>query len=97
MEITFLNADYKELYLWNKKLWFDDKLIRSYQRKLQLIYAADSILDLYKYTSLHLEKLKWDKEWWMSIRLNKQWRLIIKQIKDGQYQVIWVKWIEDYH
>ena len=47
--------------------------------------------------SLHFEKLKGDRQEERSMRLNKQWRLIVKIIPDTPKNRVAVLAIEDYH
>ena len=53
--------------------------------------------DLYAMKSLHFEKLKGDRKDVRSLRLNKQWRLIVKMISATPKNVVAVLKIEDYH
>lgn len=71
------------------KKW-SPEIIKSYQKKILIISSATNELDLRAVKSLHLEKLKGDRIDTYSIRINRQFRLIISfEIdKDGQYVAI---------
>lgn len=73
-------------------------LIKAYRKKLGLIAAAESELDLRNYKALRLEKLVGDRSGQHSIRLNDQWRLIlrIETDKQGRVLIIIIE-IVDYH
>jgi toxin HigB-1 len=58
-----------------------------------LIDAAEKISDLKAPPSNRLEKLKGDLESFWSIRINKQWRIILKFESGNAYDVT----ITDYH
>lgn len=76
---------------------FGDDVVRSYRKKLQFIRAATDERDLYEMKSLHFEKLKGDRAHQRSVRLNKQWRLILELEADAGGKVVVVMSIEDYH
>lgn len=61
-----------------------------------LVAAADS-RELYAVKSLHLEALKGDRLGQHSVRLNKQYRLILRIEADNQGNVVVVIEIDDYH
>lgn len=48
---------------------------RGAQRKLELLHAADDILDLRHPPGNRLEELKGDRAGQYSIRINRQWRI----------------------
>lgn len=77
---------------------FGDDVVRSYRKKLQFIRAATDERDLYGMKSLHFEKLQGERSHQRSIRLNKQWRLILElaAAEEGGKTVVVVS-IEDYH
>ena len=47
--------------------------------------------------SLHFEKLKGDRKEQHSMKLNDQWRLIVKLEKKSEKTVVEILSIEDYH
>jgi proteic killer suppression protein len=98
MEIEFKHHDYDRL---ETDASFDAGLpaevVRAYRKRLVFIRAAMDQRDFYALKSLHFEKLKGDRQTQHSIRLNKQWRLIIEfaERKNGKTTVIVS--VEDYH
>jgi proteic killer suppression protein len=66
---------------------------------MAIIAAAESEQDLYANKGLRFEKLsgKRGKENQRSLRLNKQWRLIVILEKDEEGKYILIIDIEDYH
>lgn len=75
---------------------FDAGLVRSYRMLMQLIRAADDERAFYALKSLHYEKLKGDRKGQRSMRLNKQFRLVLILEEDTAKTVVIVS-IEDYH
>lgn len=72
-------------------------LIKAARRQLQKILAANDERDLREVKSLHYEKLKGNRSGERSIRLNKQWRLILRIEDDASPPKVVVVGIEDYH
>ena len=64
---------------------------------MQVIRAAVDERDLYAMKSLHFEKLKGSRQDERSLRLNKQWRLIVKIVAATPKNLVAVLGIEDYH
>ena len=68
-----------------------DDLAKSYQKKLGFVAAAVTVQDVRSMKSLRLEKLSGKRKGQHSIRLNDQWRVILRfeQTKpDGMFTVI---------
>jgi len=72
-------------------------LIRALRRQLQHIMSATDERDLRKIGSLRFEKLKGDRDGQHSIRLNKQWRLIMRLDKTTHPATVVVIEVVDYH
>ena len=64
---------------------------------MQAIRSAVDIRDLYALKSLGFEKLRGKRSGQHSLRVNKQWRLIVEVRKDDEKAQIGVISIEDYH
>src|SRR5688500_12789135 len=98
MEVRFASAELERLEL---EADFDAgyarDAVRGYRKVIQFIRAATDERDLYQMKSLHFEKLKGDREHQRSLRLNKQWRLIIELIPATPKNIVAVIGIEDYH
>lgn len=70
---------------------------KAFLKRIQMIRAAKDERDFYAMKSLHFEKLKGDRSDERSMRLNDQWRLILK-IKPGSPKAkVVICGIEDYH
>jgi len=69
---------------------FDVAIVKAFRKRLQLIRAAVDERAFYAMKSLHYERLKGDREGQSSMRLNDQWRLILRisQTEDGRRVVI---------
>ena len=73
------------------------EIVQAFRKRIQTIRAAPDERTFYALKSLHFEKLKGNRAHQYSMRLNKQWRLIV-EIKPGQPKnTIIVVAIEDYH
>ena len=98
MEVAFHDADLDRLEI---DAGFDGgyspALVRAFRMRMQAIRGAIDERVFYALKSLHFEKLKGDRKHQHSMRLNKQWRLILELRRQGQEKVVWVMGIEDYH
>ena len=72
-------------------------VVRLYRKRMNLIRQAVDERDLYALKSLHFEKLKGARSEERSIRLNDQWRLILKFEGQGSSKTVVIISIEDYH
>ncbi|HJT05783.1 MAG TPA: type II toxin-antitoxin system RelE/ParE family toxin [Stellaceae bacterium] len=79
---------------------FHDEFVRDFQgfariakRKLEAVNAASRLEDLMVPPSNRLEKLKGDLRGFYSIRINDQWRVILRWIEGEPHEVR----IVDYH
>ena len=73
------------------------ELIRSYRKKVQILGAAKDERDLRWLRGLRLEKLAGGRAGTSSIRLNDQFRLILRFRTDPGGQVVIVLELVDYH
>ena len=98
MEVVFRDSSLDRLEL---EATFDAGLppavVKAFRKRMQHIRAADDERAFYAMKSLHFEKLKGDRKGQHSLRLNDQWRLIVKLEKKGQNTVVELLGIEDYH
>jgi proteic killer suppression protein len=98
MEVQFIDPDLGRL---DTDAGFDggypQEAVRGFRKVMQVVRAAVDERDLYAMKSLHFEKLKGDRKDERSLRLNKQWRLIVKMISATPKNVVAVLKIEDYH
>lgn len=75
---------------------FDRALVKAYRSRMQLIRAAADERDFYALKSLHYEKLKGQRKHQRSMRLNKQFRLVV-ELEQVAGKTIVIVSIEDYH
>ena len=64
---------------------------------MQVIRAALDERVFYAMKSLHYEKLKGDRVGQRSMRLNDQWRLILRIEEDDTGKLVVIVSIDDYH
>ena len=72
-------------------------LVRAFRMRMQAIRAASNENDLRALKSLRFEKLKGDRKYQYSMRLNDQFRLIFQIEESARGNTIVVLAIEDYH
>lgn len=100
MRFQFKKSKLEALYTEEKNAHkYPIEVIDSFFEVMAIIEAIESEKDLYKFKGLRFEKLqgKRGKQNQYSLRLNKQWRLIITIEKDSQGKFIFIIDIEDYH
>nr|WP_152823328.1 MULTISPECIES: type II toxin-antitoxin system RelE/ParE family toxin [unclassified Corynebacterium] len=78
------------------KRW-NHELIRAYRKKISILHSATDERDLYAIRSLHLEQLSGNRADTSSIRLNKQFRLILRFITEIEGRTVIVVELVDYH
>lgn len=76
--------------------WGED-LLRSYRKKVQILAAALDERDLAAQRGLRFEKLKGDRRGTFSIRLNDQYRLILRFRTESSGRVVTIIEVVDYH
>jgi proteic killer suppression protein len=72
-------------------------IVKAFRKRIQQIRAATDERTFYALRSLNFEKLKGDREGQYSMRLNDQWRLIVKLEGVAPNKVVRVVEIVDYH
>ena len=75
----------------------DAALVKAFRKRLQFIRAALDERAFYAMKSLHYEKLKGDLAGQRSMRLNDQWRLILRLEVDDTGKLVVIVSIADYH
>ena len=92
MEITFEQDYLRELFYdgraKDKKHRFQAQIVRKYIKVLNLMESLDSTQDLYRFTSLHYEKLVGDKAGRESVRVNDQYRIEFRSETVGKERLI---------
>lgn len=74
-----------------------DAVDRAFRKVMMIIRAAVDERDLYKLKSLHFEQLRGARAGERSLRLNRQWRLIIELRGSAPNKQVVIRGIEDYH
>lgn len=99
MRLEFEDDDLRRLYedvdFVTPKLGPD--LVKAYRKKMGFLASAESELDLRAYKALHFEKLAGARSGQHSIRLNRQWRLILRLETDSQGKLLIIVEVIDYH
>ncbi len=76
---------------------FDVAVVKAYRKRIQFIRAAVDERAFYAMKSLHYEKLKGNREGQHSMRLNDQWRLILRFAMNTHGKRVVILSITDYH
>lgn len=98
MEVDFSDDDYDRLETDPTfDAGFAGAIVTAYRKKLFFIRNAPDERDLYASRGLNFEQLKGDRKHQHSIRLNKQWRLILEMRGKGVEKVIRVVQIENHY
>lgn len=98
MEVEFEDDDLDRLETdprFTNRLSFD--LVRAYRKVMQYIRAAADERDFYARKSLRFEKLEGDRDGERSMRLNDQYRLVVRLEGEAPTKVVVIIQIEDYH
>ena len=100
MRFTFINSKLEDLYYEDKGAEkYSEAVVEAFFEVMSQIAAAKDERDLYALKGLRFEKLQGERgrQGERSLRLNKQWRLIITIEHDEEGKVILIINIEDYH
>lgn len=98
MEIEFKHHIYDQLEIEAKYTAdFPTEVVSAYRKRIAFIRAAIDEREFYAMKSLHFEKLKGGRDGQYSMKLNKQWRLILEFKKKQNNKSVLVVSIEDYH
>ena len=76
---------------------YEAALVKAFRKRMQLIRAAIDERAFYAMKSLHYEKLKGNLDGHSSMRLNDQWRLLLRLRQDEGGKTVVVISIADYH
>lgn len=76
---------------------FGPEIVRGYRKVIGAIRAAHDERDLYASRGLRFEKLEGKRKHQHSLRINKQWRLIVELHRAASQKRVRVIGIEDYH
>ena len=64
------------------------EVTRAFRKKMAYLEEAESEADLRRYKALHYEKLRGGRSGQHSIRLNRQWRLILRVETDTEGRLL---------
>lgn len=76
---------------------FGQEVVRGFRKVMQIIRSAADERDLSGLRGLGFEKLKGQRKHQRSLRINKQWRLIVEIRGEGRNRRVGVVEIVDYH
>ncbi|MFN8474772.1 MAG: type II toxin-antitoxin system RelE/ParE family toxin [Anaerolineae bacterium] len=98
MRFKFASKRLQEMYTEEKYVHkYPAGVVNGFFRVMSVIEAAASEQDLYALKSLHFEQLTGDRKGQSSLRLNKQYRLIVVVTEDDEGRYIEIVEIVDYH
>lgn len=99
MRIQFRNDGLRRLYEQADAVvpGLGPEVTRAFRKKVGFLVAAQSELDLRNYRALRFKKLKGRRAGQYSIRLNDQWRLILRIEDDASGRLLIVVEVIDYH
>lgn len=92
MKVGFKTKELERLYVTplrelKGKQKFSREVIKQYQAKVRMLTFIDKLKDLYPIRSLNFEALAGKRKGQYSIRLNKQFRLIIREVADDLIEI----------
>jgi proteic killer suppression protein len=97
MDIEYADEDLCRLEADPQSIGFTPEIARGFRKAIWFIRNAVDERDLYAMKGLHFERLKGARAHQRSMRINKQWRLILELIGTGAEKRVRVIGIEDYH
>jgi len=98
VRFDFKSRQLRLLYTENKNAHhYPAGVVDAFFEVITIIRAAKNENDLRALKGLHFEKLSGERAGQYSMRINKQYRLIITIEEDDYEKLIWVIQIEDYH
>lgn len=75
---------------------FPSAVVEAFRKRMQLIRSASDKRDFYQLKSLHFEKLKGGRSGQYSMRLNDQYRLVLKLLNQSKGKVVQILEIWDH-
>ena len=99
MRISFEDDDLRRLYEERDFALprIGPDVTKAFRKTVGFLVAAPTQADLREYRALRLKKLQGDRQGQHSVRLNRQWRLIIRFETDSDGQLLIVIEVVDYH
>ena len=91
MEIKFEKDYLRELFYdgeaKDKQHRFQPQVVRKYIRVVNILESVNKPVDLFRYHSLHYEKLVGDKAGIESVRVNDQYRIEFRTTSEGEITI----------
>ncbi len=91
MEIQFEKEYLRELYYDgktnDKQHRYQPQIVKKYIRVVDILDSVDKVTDLYRFNSLHYEKLTGDKAGLDSVRVNDQYRIEFKSSEETEKNI----------
>lgn len=98
MEVDFLDADCDRLEVDPTfSAGLPGVIVSAYRKKMQFLRGAHDERDLYASRGLNFEALQGSRSHQHSIRLNRQWRLILEMRGKGDDKVVYIAGIENHY
>lgn len=98
MRFRFRHKYLEQLYTqWAGAAAYGDEVVNAFFKVMAIIRNAHDERDLRAMRSLNYEALKGDRSHQHSLRLNRQWRLIVERVMDEEGRLLRIIDIEDYH
>lgn len=100
MRFRFTDKKLEQLYTGQRakhKFHYPDEVIKKFFTVMAFIKEAENSQDLRSMTGLRFEKLRGTRTGQHSLRLNKQWRLVVALEEDAQGNIMVIIEIVDYH
>ena len=76
---------------------YEPGVVKAFRKRMQAIRNGVDERDLRACKGNHYEKLEPPRDHQYSMRLNKQWRLILEWHGEDEERTVWIMGIEDYH
>jgi proteic killer suppression protein len=87
MEIKFQKEYLRKLFYdgesGDKQHRYQPQIVKKYVRVVNILDSVDKVTDLFRFSSLHYEKLQGDKKGLESVRINNQYRIEFQSDDSG--------------
>ncbi len=98
MEVEFVDESLDRLEVeFQFTAGYDRAIVKGYRKAMQAIRAALDERDFYAAKGLRFEKLEGARSHQRSMRITKQWRLILELQGEAPKKIVKIVCIEDYH
>ena len=104
MQVKILNKDLAYLYAHGKEKGspqYPPEVAKAFVKKVKILQQAENTQMLRQYKSLHFEELKGDLKGSHSVRVNDQYRIVLKIEKEDngtvKIEIVIIEDLVDYH